>query len=200
MVAMKLTVDAQTIPCQAKEIGGFDEVWKQVTKEIYNGGKLIHHVVIDGQLFYGGYEEHIINKFKQIDSIDITTISREEARDESLKEVYAYNRRLIAATDEISAAFYGEPTSEQWTYFAQFLEGLQWLSQSLHFIQTLIEDQSEYDALQQQIGAINTLLSEKVVMLDGASKDKDFTLMGDIIQYELSEVFDKIDQELGGTV
>lgn len=200
MIALKLTLDTKNIPCQASDLQSFNEVWKQLTSRILKQGKFIYQVIIDEQVFYDGYEEHIVNQFKHIQHIEITTKDKEEARRDSMMEVLSYNGRLMAATDQVSAAFYGEPTQEQWGVFAQFIEGLQWLSQSLQFIQTISIEPERHGDLQQQIDEVLNTLSEKVGMLDQASEDKDYTLMGDIIQYEFSEIFEQIDQVLGGTV
>lgn len=195
---MEVTIDSQPIACSSENLESFNQWWKNVTSDIFQKGRLLYQVSVDGIPFYDGYETQIIQHFDRIKTIDIYTKSKEEAFQESVQELIGYNRKLIDATDRVSGAFYGEPDSEQWSLFAQYIEGMQWLSQSLHFVQAISAEKEQYSDLQQSITEILDMMSEKVQMLDHASDDKDYTLMGDVIQYELSDVLHKIEQVFGG--
>ncbi|GEM_PF-2355356 len=197
---MEVTIDSRPVQCTSEDLQSFNTWWQETTGDIFQQGRLLYQVSIDGVPYFDGYETHIIQHYDRIEKIELYTKTEEEALKESISELYAYNRKLIDASDQVSTAFYGEPDPEQWGVFAQYVEGLQWLSQSLQFIQALAAEKAQFAELQQPIADIQTMMQEKVEMLEQASDNKDYTLMGDIIQYEFSEILTKIEQVFGGRV
>lgn len=194
---MNITLDSKSIVCHAPDLQAFNDWWIDTTKTILMQGRFLYKVMIDGQTFYDGYEVYIVNNFQKIKSMDLLTKSKEEAMQESMSELHAYNRKLLDASDLVSSAFYGEPSPEQWQLFSQYIEGLHWVSQTVHFIQAIVTENKQYARLEGYLSEVLLQIDDKTKMLNEAAEEKNYVLMGDIIQYEISDTLYKIDEVIG---
>lgn len=196
---MEVWVDSKQVECSSKTIMEFNDFWKKTTRNILQQNRFLYFVKIDDELYYDGYEAQIINHFDSIQRIVIETKSEDEALEETIVQIRDYNQKLIESTDKISSFFYGEPDSEQWAMFAQYIDGIQWMSQSLHFIQTIFKKKSANHTMANSIEILIASMTKKIELLQAAADQKDYVLMGDIIQYELPDFFQQIHHEFGGS-
>lgn len=160
----------------------FEKIWADCLKEIYHEDRLIHHVEIDGQIFYSDYENIIKNNLDVIKEIHIITLSRQESITDTENTLSEYLLKYIPGMEKINNKLYGDVSPEAWGEFATGLEGLQWIVSSLEFLQHLYESDSKELALTQ---SYYSQLTQTIRVLDEEMQNNNLVAVADTIQYEL---------------
>lgn len=179
---MRIKVD------QAKQISvtelneELEKVWAGCLKDIYDEDRLIHHVEIDGHLYYSDYEGYIKNNMDLIKEIHVFTLSRLESIAETETTLTEYLSRYIPGMDKIANKLYGDLLPEIWGEFSTGLAGLQWIVSSFEFLQLLYAPESQELTLIQNY---NSQLTQIVRELDEEMQNDNLIAVADLIQYEL---------------
>ena len=191
---MKLTINDQLISPDFRKKGTPQEL-EEVIYNFHKTNEVVQEVIIDGITYHDGYEERLTSEFFDIKEVTIRTINRNELAEEIYNELNAYLLKLITACDSISELFYGELKQENWNHFSQLMNGIQWVVQSVDVLKVHYNqyngsiEQNALDGFTQQIESqIRTIEQELQV--------QNYTALGDIIKYELSEVFKQLANSL----
>ncbi|WP_213412765.1 hypothetical protein [Xylanibacillus composti] len=191
---MEIAVDSKVVSQQKMSLGQFNDWWKQATGDILRNGKFLYMVIVDDMEFYADYESYIVQHFDKIHKVNLITKGELESAEETIAEICNYNLKLLQSCSLVSSGFYGEPDTDHWNLFSKFIEGVQWLSQSILFVETILEKHNHSLTNAQSMKPVIQMMQEKIAMLDEAVTTSDYTLMGDIVQYEFTELFQQIDQ------
>ncbi|WP_334076792.1 hypothetical protein [Paenibacillus sanfengchensis] len=173
---------------QAKQISvvnfkeEFEKSWMSCLTDIYHEDRLIHHVDIDGQIYYSDYENHIKSNVDLIKEIHIITFSRLESIAETETALSEYLVKYVPGMEEITNKLYGDVSPETWEEFAAGLKGLQWIVSSLEFLRFLYTPGSEKSA---HIQDYCSRLSQIVKELDKEMQSNNLVGVADLLQYEL---------------
>lgn len=160
-----------------------ERVWADCLNSIYDEDRLIHHVNIDGQIFYSDYENYINNNLDLIKEVHINTFSRLESITETETTLSEYLVKYIPGMEEITNKLYGDVSPETWEEFATGLKGLQWIVSSLEFLRLLYAPGSEKST---HIQDYCSQLSQIVKELDKEMQSNNLVGVADLLQYELS--------------
>ncbi|MCM3040932.1 hypothetical protein M3201_14610 [Paenibacillus motobuensis] len=173
------------------ENGQIKAWWEELCSEINKADRFIYSVSIDNQPVYDLFDKHIENNLINIDELNVQTKTKQESAIETTGAISDYLERFIPAITELSDHFYGELTEENWGTFSYFIEGLSWILQSIEFLQVISDEGTS---------AIHTKtlqeLSKIVEELEAGLEDKQFVLVGDLMQYELSPVLESYKEEI----
>lgn len=189
---MQLWLDDHQI---AKEISGlsdFQSIWSGLEKELFQNRKLIYFVEIDGQTFYSGYESIIVENVDRIHEIKVFSITFKSAILQSLSDMAAYIDRLIASMPKMTNPFYAEPTSEAWSLFQQFCEGIDWLIHTAQLCKTLSETEREHLETVTNLHSFIKRFPDMLRTMDAAIQDQDYILLADTLQYEFGSLLEDI--------
>jgi len=162
--------------------------WQKSTGEIYSKDRLIYCVEIDGDIFYRDYESFIVNNREGIKRVNIKTLTRMESLIDTESALKDYLNRFIPSALNVSDTFYGEISEECWSLFSQFIEGLNWILKSMDFARLLHQENTinlpPYSTALQKL--------EKVVgELDQSLNQRDYVMVGDLIQYEIIPILEQ---------
>jgi hypothetical protein len=179
-----------------------NETWKEITSECYAGKRFIHYAIIDGQQFYDQYESALLNRYQDIQEVQIETISFSKSYEDSLNEMFQYITRLTRAIDSISSSFYGEPTEREFKYFTDFNEGLGWLYHTSLFIESIAErDESIIPSLQlAKITGIKNTIRGMLNEMERLIENQDFVSIADYLNYECADHLQMCQQDVEGIV
>ncbi|RCW74722.1 hypothetical protein [Saliterribacillus persicus] len=171
----------------------------ELINEINNliGDELIFsHVVINGQEIYSNLEEFLANNIKETEKIEVIARTRKEFVHESLLSAKNYLAQTNSLIDDIVSQFYSNPSSKEWGQFGHLVDGLQWLTQlitNMDGIEERPRNWGEYVEIHQKI--------QNVVMeLGEAVEQKDNTLIGDIINYEMKPTYEELNTIISNTI
>lgn len=163
-----------------------------IFKNLYENNEIVQEVVIDGRSYREGYNSLLVDHALTIREVEIRTVNGDVLVKDIAAELRNYLPKLLQAFDSISELFYGEMQQEDWGYFGQLAEGMQWVVQSAHILRVHSErfgaSVADLNDLTQFSAEVETRMSQ----LDEAIQDKDYTAVGDMLKYEFPEVFQSL--------
>ncbi|ANS76091.1 hypothetical protein AWM70_17120 [Paenibacillus yonginensis] len=183
---MQVAIDNIEVLTIEDDFKKLDEWWTGATAKIYKENRLIYNVEIDSNIFYNGYELIIYENINNISRININTKGKEESIEETKILLGQYLEGFIPISQKIADYFYGNMKDEHWTEFTDLLEGIKWIISSLEFIQVLSNSTAtSYSNLADEITA-------RVTELDQALQNNEMVLIGDLVNYDLIPLIEKI--------
>jgi hypothetical protein len=160
-----------------------------IFKDLYNNNEIVQEVVIDGRTYREDYNVELLNNTMNIKEVKINTVSGDALAQDIAAELRDYLPRLIRAFDSISELFYGEMNQDDWGYFGQLTEGMQWVMQSVHVLRVHAE---RFGANADDLSVLTAFSAEaekRLTELEEAIRSKDYTAAGDMLKYEFPELF-----------
>lgn len=193
---MKVYIDQAEHNLDKFNFTEFNDFWLEETKRLLSSKRYFQSIEINGIPYLNGYEEAIANNFSDIQEIKITTIMEEVLIKDSLKELYAYNKKLINACHSIGSLFYGELNEEDWNSFSMLLEGVQWVYNHIRGIHAILYRNSQNDDLTYFLKEVEESLENILKEIEQVMNEKEYTQLADAISYQLSEIFVELDTQL----
>ncbi|WP_052410378.1 hypothetical protein [Paenibacillus durus] len=182
---MKVTIDNQNELVLEADLKPINEWWISSTAKIYKEDRLIYSVEIDNNPIFTGYEQIIINDYREINQINIITKTKKESIIETELALDEYLDKFIPASRKVADYFYGDINEEHWAEFSQLVEGLNWIVNSLDFLQILYGDQ---DSLISIISQLKSAIGE----LSGSLNQAEYVLTADLLNYEIIPLLEKM--------
>lgn len=176
------------------------ESLNELFKSLYDELEIVQEVYIDGVNRSESYNDYLIENINNIQSIEIKTVNEVILLNEIRYELKSYLPKLIQACDSISELFYGEMKQEQWNYFGELTNGIQWVEQSAH---AMLNHTKRFDIRQPIQSVLNRfieLLEEQITELQVSLENNDYTAVGDIIKYEMPDTFQPLLDQLEAEV
>ncbi len=166
------------------------ETIHRTIKALYEQGQIMQEIHIDGQVFRDGFEEYIAKQAEngRFKEIVIVSVWEKGLMQDIQSDLTAYLPKLLSALDSISELFYGQMTMEDWTHFTRLVDGIHWFTGAVHALRHHLERQGQpsqvMDALARFEGDAQRLVAE----LNEALERKEYTVAGDLLKYEWSEL------------
>jgi hypothetical protein len=140
---------------------------------------VVSQMTINQSEIYENYREVIIGNLSEINVIDVEIKSIHSMVLDLVKEILNYSHQLLLATEDVSSGFYNSPNSEQWESFQQYFEGVIWVIDALDKV-SLHTDYEEVISVETHI-----ILKEVAGSIVEAMEAKDYTLIADLLKYEV---------------
>lgn len=191
MDVLILTVDNQENRFEITDLKNLESLWKDITKEIFSSNRIIKFVEIDAQKFLQNYEQILVERFDQIQSVHIATMSEQDWAHDLWKESQAYLHKLLNELEPVSDSFYAEMTGQSWERFIEWMEGLEGVYRAFCALKGYY---TKYHRSETEIHHMVEKLEKNIQQLNDALEMKDFTAMGDILHYELGETLQHMNQ------
>lgn len=172
------------------------ELFKKLEALIENSDFHLSHMVIDGYDLYGDYYDYIVEHIAEIQNIKIELKTIRQLADQLLVSAEQYLTGAIPQIGQLVNGFYRGPEDETWIEFDKLLEGILSILQITEFIE---ENQISY---KNRYVYLEVLSSFKMILnnLSDAVKNKDTTLIGDLLYYEVRSLFELLNQEIQKTI
>lgn len=192
---MKLEIDGHIVkdPVDAAEL---PELLDNSLRQLASQNRRLSEIRIDNVPVYTDVLSYVRRAELAIEHIKIHTVTVHQYVMDLSKQVKEYLPHLIAGIREIAEQFYGEVTNETWKYFTEIIEGMNWLSQSMHTIDEEIKHSSKpifkvnieshmLENMREHFGTINSAL-----------ENQDFVTVADIFKYELTALLETLLSQL----
>jgi hypothetical protein len=158
-------------------------------KTLYDQQEIVQEVSIDGVDYREGYNNYLLENMMDIKSVEIKTVHESILIKEIVVDLKDYLPKLIRACDSIAELLYGEMQQEEWSHFGQLMEGIQWVSQSVLAIRSHGERYDGLVPIQPAVVSFVAVIEKQIQELEAAMQHNDYTAVGDLIKYEMSESF-----------
>jgi hypothetical protein len=190
---------------QVLELSSFENNEKisqinRVFASLYENNEIVQEVSIDNRTYREGYEAEILNNLDRIKEIKIGTVNGAVFVEEMLQELGDYLPRLNRAIESISDLFYGEMTTEDWNLFSQLLEGMSWVEQASNILLEQFRKIEGYEQLASSFLQLKECMPGLLTELEEALSREERVAAGDIVKYELGEIFTQLEQALHARV
>jgi hypothetical protein len=173
-----------------------EELFSTMAAQLVEHKLHISHMTVDDEEIYENYREYIEQQLPDIKQIHVNVVTMKQFTDELIASSHAYCIQVTEQLPLLSTQYYQTPTQESWQQFQSFIEGVEWLTQLIGLIG---EQGALYNnaAAFPEIGiALNQMMSE---LLEGMER-QDHTAIGDLLQYEVVPLIEKLQQELHQTI
>lgn len=168
----------------------------ETMNEHLEDGYFFSHFVADGEEIYNNHEQYLLEHAQTIQKLEIITKTVEQFTNDLLISAEQYINGATPEIETLVDEFYKSPTEATWHRFVQLLEGIQWLQQMITSIGNIDGQPDNYPAYV----AIATTMQEQLTELEEAMQNEDNVLVGDLIQYEITPLFEKLQSEITATI
>lgn len=147
-------------------------------------GYFLKHMIVDGVTLYTDHYQYLADNLDRVERVEVVLITKEELCDEIYSSLNDYlTRSMPLINDLVTELYRGENNRSTWQTLAELVEGLQWILQSVHFI-----NDTKRDALFPTGEALEESLK---TLLEGMNHS-DLTTIGDVIHYEIIPYLESI--------
>ena len=104
-----------------------------------------------------------------------------------LQSTILYLERSLYALEKLAESFYSEVNSDTWQDLSDFLEGLQWLAQSIEMMDEvsgladIVADYEQWNRYSKAVRELQPIVAE----LEEPLQHEDYVSVGDILLYEV---------------
>ena len=166
---------------------GLGMLLEAVEKAANSSGLILSHLLVDEVAVYDGHREYIETNLENIQKVQVEFQSIGELMQDILVSTTAYLERSIPAVENLAESFYTDVSTDTWQNLSDFLEGLQWLSQSTEAMDDLpgladiVEDYEKWNIYCQKVRELQATATE----LDEPLQYTDYVSVGDLLLYEV---------------
>ncbi|HOJ77855.1 MAG TPA: hypothetical protein PLZ08_07670 [Bacillota bacterium] len=187
---MIIKLHDQEIKLNVKELSVVDVI-DRITELIEQSDVFFSHLKIDTIDVYDHYEQYLEEHWEEIKQIEVMSKSYHQMINETLNTASGYLERILPEAAKLVKALYQGPTTDTWSKFAYFLEGLQWIVQVIETIQDklVVVNYQVYQELENKLAGV-------IKEMSGALENLDYILIADTINYEVIPILEATKQEM----
>jgi hypothetical protein len=156
---------------------------EQISKWLADEKAVLQHIQIDGIDIYSDYESYIIEHIDTINTIEIKSLSMEQAVQQVCLSASSYLERAIPQLELLFGDFYRNAASDAWDRLAEWIDGMLWLNDTAQSMSSYWAEATE------TLLAYQSKVDEVLPDLETAVGGRDAITIGDIIQYEALPAF-----------
>ena len=164
-------------------------MFSRIDEAMADFGVYFSHMVIDGVEVTSAPNEYVIENIKNIESIDVIFISHDEYLEQVTGIMVAFLVSAVPTIRAVADEFYGKPDDEAWSKFNACINGI---SSLLGIINSLVSS-PELAGKTEAFAEVGSSIGLHLDNLLTAAKLNDYTLMADIMRFELVTFLEKLD-------
>jgi len=175
------------------------EIIQSIEQELNLAEVYYSHFTLDGVDRFDELESFLLDNITGTEKIKIECRTLKELADEVILSAGEYLDRAIPVLTELAPKFYRESNADCWRQLAELTDGVKWLLDSFSLIDKEIamnphiQGYSNWNEYLQQIYS----LKENMEQLGQAMESRDMVLIGDLLNYEVIDLFKQIKKSLG---
>lgn len=188
---MNLVVKDKCVVLEKGEIS-FENILLRISEIIDPENEIISHYNIDGNTYYGTFEDISKLDLLKIDEIVLSVKSKEEFILELTRSIVEYLERAELEIPKVVEDLYAKTSSETWNKMVDLFESLQWLFRAEEVINQTKVKLYQTEKLQKFSQNIKNSLTE----IEASIINKDELMIADLINYEILPNVTKIKEHL----
>lgn len=185
---MEIFIDGMKVDANIENTDNLDAIIREVENFIKDTGKIIISINIDGKPL----ENIEIETIKGIKKIEFKTQIPQILLLESFQEMNNYIYKLKDGISNIVNLLASEQEQEAFNMIVQLTNGLEWINNVFASVKEISNIDFEEVEFDEMIESFQNILESIVDSIE----DKDYVLLSDILEYELSEIIEKIEKNL----
>ncbi|MCM3338740.1 hypothetical protein M3650_08820 [Paenibacillus sp. MER TA 81-3] len=192
---MKFEIDGHIVK-ESVDAVDLPELLENSLRQLASQNRRLSEIRIDNVPVYTDVLSYVKRAEMTIEYIQLLTVSVHQYVMDLSKQVKEYLPNLIAGIRGITDQFYGEVTNETWSYLIEIIEGMNWLSQSMHTIDEEIKHTSKPIFKVNIESHMLANMREHFETINTALENQDYVTVADIFKYELTALFEELLSQL----
>ena len=167
---------------------GVDELFSRIDQSMKDFGVYFSHLIIDGVDITDAPRDYITDNICEIRDIEVIFLTLEQYFEQVMGIMDSFLKNALPALKTVADEFYGKPDDETWDRFEACLNGI---SSLLGIINSLVSA-SELTGKTETFAALGESIALHLENLRIAARLNDYTLMADILYFELTKFLEKL--------
>jgi protein subunit release factor A len=166
---------------------GLEMLLQAIEEAVNSSGLILSHLLVDEVAVYDEYWDYLETNLANIQKIKVELQSISELMQDILQSTILYLERSLYALEKLAESFYSEVNSDTWQDLSDFLEGLQWLAQSIEMMDEvsgladIVADYEQWNRYSKAVRELQPIVAE----LEEPLQHEDYVSVGDILLYEV---------------
>lgn len=186
---MQVTVLNETNNFDNKS-GVFEQVQTFINNALENSDVYFSHMIIDGVEVYHDFEFYIEDHLSQIENIHVEVRTASEFIQNIVESIQQYVERAFPEIKQLADSFYQSSQSGSWDKLHDLFEAIQWIHESILSIDREKARPSNWDKFLIIASSFETIFPNMLEALEA----RDTILIADILTYEITPLFQDIQQ------
>jgi hypothetical protein len=166
---------------------GLEMLLRAIEEAENSSGLILSHLLVDEVAVYDDFWDYLETNLENIRKVQAELKSISELMQDILQSTILYLERSLPALEKLAESFYSEVNTDTWQDLSNFLEGLQWLAQSVEVmdeISGLADMVADYEQWNRYSKAVREL-QPIVAAIDEPLQHEDYVSVGDVLLYEV---------------
>lgn len=166
---------------------GLEMLLRAIEEAVNSSGLILSHLLVDEVAVYDDYWDYLETNLENIQKVQVELQPLSELMREILQSTTLYLERSLPALEKLAESFYSGVNTDTWQDLSNFLEGLQWLVQSIETMDgvsglaDMVADYEQWNRYSKAVRELQPIVTE----LDEPLQHEDYVSVGDVLLYEV---------------
>ncbi len=177
---------------------GLEMLLRAIEEAENSSGLILSHLLVDEVAIYDDYWDYLETNLENIRKVQAELKPISELMREILQSTTLYLERSLPALEKLAESFYSEVNTDTWQDLSEFLEGLQWLVQSIEMMDEvsgladIVADYEQWNRYSKAVRELQPIVTE----LDEPLQHEDYVSVGDVLLYEVVPLMQELLQNI----
>lgn len=177
---------------------GLEMLMQAIEEAVNSSGLILSHLLVDEVAVYDEHWDYLETNLENIQKVQVELQSLSELMREILQSTILYLERSLPALEKLAESFYSEVNADTWQDLSDFLEGLQWLVQSIETMDgvsglaDIVADYEQWNRYSKAVRELQPIAAE----LDEPLQHEDYVGVGDVLLYEVVPLMQELLQNI----
>ncbi|MDI4650354.1 hypothetical protein [Cohnella hashimotonis] len=172
-----------------EETGDQANIVAAIDKVISENKINLHHIQIDGVPYYESFAEVLTEKAIESSNFEIVEAGSLGWLLDLLHTMQNYLKSALGEISPLASSFHQGEDQIDWEQFKELLGGMEWLSEAMQLVAS-----SSFSGPSEAFKTKTKQLTELTEALFSSLEDRDRTLTGDIILYEIQGFYEELQE------
>jgi hypothetical protein len=167
---------------------GVDELFSRIDTSMKDFGVYFSHLIVDGVEVTDAPQDYVTENVTGISDVEVIFLTANQYFEQVMSVLDTFLEKATPTLKEVADEFYGRPDDDVWFRFEACINGINSL---LGIINSMISA-PEFFGETDEISALGESIGLHLDNLKQAATLNDYTLMADIMNYELVDFLEKL--------
>jgi hypothetical protein len=167
---------------------GVEELFARIDEAMKDFGVYFSHLVVDGVEITDPHHDYVVENLADIGGVEVIFLTQEQHLVQVMGIMDAFLKNALPSLKAVADEFYGKPDDDTWSRFDACINGITSL---LGIINSLVTN-PELEGKTAAFGALGASIGLHLENLLTAARLNDYTLMADILYFELVKFLEEL--------
>lgn len=171
-----------------------EEIFQLINDDLGKKNLELDYLVIDNQPVYENFNTYFVENLSVIEKVEVVVKTRKKIIQDTIFATDQYLTNAVPQITVLAEEFYQQPNEKTWVKLSDLIEGIQWILEAvvkIDRIKGLDILVTHYSVWNEYVQAVSEL-SGGIPDIEVAMVNKDYVLIGDLLIYEISPIFEKM--------